>query len=38
MYLFDASALVNLVKKGRVKPLARGATIEPALYESLNAV
>ena len=38
MYLFDASALVNLVKKGRVKPLARGATIELALYESLNAV
>ena len=38
MYLFDASALVNLVKKGRVKPFARGATIELALYESLNAV
>ncbi|ALL01980.1 hypothetical protein Pyrde_1937 [Pyrodictium delaneyi] len=38
MYLFDASALVNMVKKGRVRPLARGATIELALYESLNAV
>ncbi len=38
MYLFDASALVNLVKKGRVKPLAKGATIDLALYESLNAV
>ena len=38
MYLFDASALVNLVKRGRVKPLAGGATIELALYESLNAV
>ncbi len=38
MYLFDASALVNLVKKGRVKPLAKGATLDLALYESLNAV
>ncbi|OWJ54852.1 type II toxin-antitoxin system VapC family toxin [Pyrodictium delaneyi] len=38
MYLFDASALVNLIRKGRVRPLARGATIELALYESLNAV
>ena len=38
MYLFDASALVNLVKKGRVKPLAKGATIDLALYGSLNAV
>ncbi len=38
MYLFDASALVNLVKKGRVKPLAKGATLDLALYESLNAL
>ena len=38
MYLFDASALVNLVKKDMVKPLAKGATIDLALYESPNAV
>ena len=38
MYLFDASSIVNLIKKGRVKPFARGATLDLALYESLNAV
>ncbi len=38
MYLFDASSIVNLVKRGIVKPFTEGATIELALYESLNAV
>ena len=38
MYLFDASALVNLVKKSKIKPLAEGATLDLALYESLSAV
>jgi len=38
MYLFDASAIVNLVKKGCLKPLAEGATLDLAVYEALNAV
>jgi predicted nucleic acid-binding protein len=38
MYLFDASAIVNLVKKGYLKPLAEGATLDLAIYEALNAV
>lgn len=37
-YLFDASAIVNLVKKGRLLILSKGSTLELALYESLNAV
>ncbi|RLF07180.1 MAG: DNA-binding protein [Thermoprotei archaeon] len=38
MYLFDASSIVNLIKKGKVKLFAKGVTIDLALYESLNAV
>jgi len=38
MYLFDASSIVNLIKKGIVKPFADGVTLDLALYESLNAV
>ncbi len=38
MYLFDASSIVNLVKKGKVKPFINGVTIDLALYESLNAI
>ncbi|MCC6032792.1 MAG: type II toxin-antitoxin system VapC family toxin [Desulfurococcaceae archaeon] len=38
MYLFDASAIVNLVKKGCLKPLADGVTLDLAIYEALNAV
>ncbi|MEM4870944.1 MAG: type II toxin-antitoxin system VapC family toxin [Thermofilaceae archaeon] len=38
MYLFDSSSIVNLVKKGVLKPLAAGATINLAVYESVNAV
>lgn len=37
-YLFDASSIANLVKKGLVRPLADGVTMDLALYESLNAV
>ncbi|MDH5810966.1 MAG: type II toxin-antitoxin system VapC family toxin [Candidatus Methanomethyliaceae archaeon] len=37
-YLFDASAIVNLVKKGRLLILSKGSTLELALYESLNAI
>ena len=38
MYLFDASSIVNLVKRGVVKPFADGVTLDLALYESLNAI
>jgi len=38
MYLFDASAIVNLVRKGIIKPLANGLILDLALYESLNAI
>jgi len=38
MYLFDASSIVNLVKKGKVKLFINGVTIDLALYESLNAI
>jgi len=37
-YLFDASSIVNLIKKGTLKGFEEGVTIELALYESLNAV
>ena len=37
-YIFDASAIVNLVKKGRLTPLSDGVTLDLALYEGLNAV
>jgi predicted nucleic acid-binding protein len=38
MYLLDAGAIVNLVKKGGLKPLAEGATLDLTIYEALNAV
>ena len=38
MYVFDASAIVNLVKKGKAKIFASGLTLDLALYESINAV
>ena len=38
MYVFDASAMVNLVKRGTVTPLGDGVTLDLALYECLNAV
>jgi predicted nucleic acid-binding protein len=38
MYLFDASALVNLAKRGLLKPLGEGFSLDLALYEALNAV
>ena len=38
MYVFDSSAVVNLVKKGVVTPLGDGVTLDLALYECLNAV
>ncbi|QOJ78551.1 type II toxin-antitoxin system VapC family toxin [Infirmifilum lucidum] len=38
LYLFDASAIINLLKRGSVRTLARGATINLVVYEALNAV
>ena len=38
MFLFDASSVINLVKKGVVEPFTEGATLDLALYESLNAI
>ncbi len=38
MYLFDASSIVNLVKRGLVRVFEHGTTIDLALYEALNAV
>ena len=38
MYLVDASALVNVVKRGKLGALSRASTLDLALYESLNAV
>ena len=37
-YLFDASSIVNLVKRGAARVLAEGKTLDLARYESLNAV
>lgn len=37
-YLFDASSIVNLVKRGVTKILAEGKTLDLAYYESLNAI
>lgn len=38
MYLFDASSIVNLVKRGVLTPLAEGVTLNLTLYECLNAI
>jgi predicted nucleic acid-binding protein len=38
LYLFDASSIVNLIKRGSLRPLSRGVTLDLAVYESLNAI
>lgn len=38
MYLFDASSIVNLIKRGLTMPLSDGATLDLALYECLAAL
>ncbi|MEM3391641.1 MAG: type II toxin-antitoxin system VapC family toxin [Archaeoglobaceae archaeon] len=38
MRLFDASAIVNLTKKGKLKVFLNGATLDLAIYEALNAL
>jgi predicted nucleic acid-binding protein len=38
MFLFDASAIANLIKRGIFSPLADGMTLDLAVYEVLNVV
>lgn len=38
MYLYDASAILNLVEKGKLKAFLRGSTLDFAVYETINAV
>lgn len=38
MYLYDASAIVNLVKRGEVKAFYNGYTLDLAIYEVTNAI
>lgn len=38
LYLYDASAILNLVKRGVVKAFAKGCTIDLAVYEAVNAI
>lgn len=38
VYLYDASSIVNLAKRGEVTVFAKGATIELAIYEAVNAI
>jgi len=38
MYVFDASAIVNLAKRGFLKPPGEGFSLDLAVYESLKAV
>ena len=38
MYVFDASAIVNLIKRGLTSPFTDGLTLDLAIYECLNVV
>jgi len=38
LYIFDASAIVNLIKRGLTSPLTDGLTLDLAIYECLNVV
>ncbi|MGC8994602.1 MAG: type II toxin-antitoxin system VapC family toxin [Pyrobaculum sp.] len=38
MYLFDASAVVNILKRGRASALYQGAVLDLTVYEAFNAV
>ena len=37
-YLFDTSSIINILLRGRVKPLVNGYTLDLARYEALNTV
>lgn len=38
MYLFDASAILNLIKRGKLYVFLNGSTLDLAVYEVINAV
>jgi len=38
MYLFDASSIINLVKRGLAKIFRYGKTLDLAIYESMNTI
>ncbi len=38
MYLYDASAILNLVKRGEIRIFAKGCTVDLTIYEVINAV
>lgn len=38
MKLFDASSIINLAKKGRMMSFLNSATLDLAIYESLNVI
>ncbi|MEM3974717.1 MAG: DNA-binding protein, partial [Ignisphaera sp.] len=38
MYLYDASAILNLVKRGELRVFLGGHTLDLAIYEVANAV
>ena len=37
-YLYDASAILNVVKKGKLRVFLEGCTLDLAIYEVANAV
>ncbi|MEM4584651.1 MAG: type II toxin-antitoxin system VapC family toxin [Ignisphaera sp.] len=38
MYLYDANAILNLVKRGELRVLLGGHTLDLAIYETANAI
>ena len=38
MYVFDASAIVNLIKKDSVSLASKGLTLDLAIYKCLSAI
>ncbi|MEM4487958.1 MAG: type II toxin-antitoxin system VapC family toxin [Desulfurococcaceae archaeon] len=38
MYLYDASVIIDLIKKGKISAFHKGATLDLAVYEVLNAI
>ncbi len=37
-YVFDACAIINLLKRGTIESFLHGATLDLAMYETLNAL
>jgi predicted nucleic acid-binding protein len=38
LYVFDASSILNLTKRGMTRVFMKGSTLDLAYYESLNAI